>query len=696
MSAALRVLLCTLLGLLGCARLASPARPGATPRGTAHVAAPAHPLDPLSPSELRVSFTTVQAHFAADPALPKQALRFPMVVLAEPDKQLVRSFVAGQPFARHAEVQVFHYPSNRLWLAEVDLRGGRVTALALQPAGVQPALTTQEFIAGDQLVRAYAPWQAALRARGVDPRLAYLDGWAPGDTTLPAEVTAKLPLGEHTRLLRYLTFYRGAPRPGSAHEAPHNPYDRPIEGVLVTVDLNAMQVVHMSDTGAQPLSIESGNTTPRRTLRPLHVQQPEGSDIHVRGHEVRWQGFVFHVVMHPREGLVLYDVRHEDNGALRPIAYRLSLSEIYVPYGLGEASWAWRGAFDLGEYNAGKAAQSIDKGRDVPDNALLLDATLFDDAGPVAGNETGSQHLPRSIALYERDAGFLWTRTDPSSGARDTRPARELVVTWSCWIGNYIYGFDWIFKLDGSIEVKAQLSGTTLNRGTDARPEASAPKVGKDARGVLVSAPNHQHFLNFRLDLDVDGSANTVMEMEAQHLPGTPYKNAFDATMVHLEAEGPRDVDPFRARHWHVESASQKNPFDKPTSYALEPGGIAVPYAAPDFAGLTRAEFARHQLWVTRYQPDERYAAGAFPNQGRAPDGVGRYSEPAEPVHGQDVVLWYTMGFTHLAKPEDHPVMATESVGFRLTPRGFFAHNPALDVAYPGAPVPGSAKTPAH
>ena len=47
----------------------------------------------------------------------------------------------------------------------------------------------------------------------------------------------------------------------------------------------------------------------------------------------------------------------------------------------------------------------------------------------------------------------------------------------------------------------------------------------------------------------------------------------------------------------------------------------------------------------------------------------------------QDVVVWYTTGYTHVARPEDSPVMPAETIGFRLVPRGFFARNPALDVA---------------
>ncbi len=43
-----------------------------------------------------------------------------------------------------------------------------------------------------------------------------------------------------------------------------------------------------------------------------------------------------------------------------------------------------------------------------------------------------------------------------------------------------------------------------------------------------------------------------------------------------------------------------------------------------------------------------------------------------------DVVLWYTVGVTHMPRPEDWPVMPVQSAGFSLVPVGFFNRNPAL------------------
>ncbi|MET0287091.1 MAG: hypothetical protein ABW352_21585 [Polyangiales bacterium] len=633
----MRFLLALSLLLTACAHV-RPARP--------------HPLDPLSSGEYTRAFAILNAHFQADPALPHEGLRVPMLGLAEPPKRDVLAWREGQPFVRQGEAHVLHNPSARAWVARIDLAQGRVVSVRELAKGVQPGVAGSEFRDAHQLVRAYEPWRNALRARGLDPEQVYIDLWAPGHFELPADV--QLSHGEHTRLMRALTFDGGL-----------NPYDRPVEGLVLTIDLNAMKVVHLADTGVRPISHDSGSAEHVRALKPIHTSMPQGSDLVLEGRRVRWHEFTFVLGFHPRDGLVLYDVRHDG----RPIAYRLALSEIYVPYGLGDAAWSWRSAFDVGEYNAGSSAQSLDPGGDVPEHALLLD------------EHANSRPVPRAIALYERDAGVLWTRSDPYHDRRDTRRARELVVTWNTVVGNYIYGFDWVFKLDGSIEVITSLNGTTLNRGTSEAPEASAPKIGKDAHGVYTAAPHHQHFVSFRLDLDVDGPDNSLMEMDVVPLRDATFKNAFDTTMLHFTEEGARDVSPQVARHWHVESGHERNALGKPTSFSLEPGAFALPYSAPDFAGLQRAGFATHQLWFTRQRDDERYAAGDFPYQGARPDGVTQYSAPAEPLTPRDdLVLWYTTGFTHVARPEDHPVMPGESISFRLVPRGFFARNPALDV----------------
>jgi primary-amine oxidase len=96
-----------------------------------------------------------------------------------------------------------------------------------------------------------------------------------------------------------------------------------------------------------------------------------------------------------------------------------------------------------------------------------------------------------------------------------------------------------------------------------------------------------------------------------------------------------------------------------------------------------RATFARNQLWVTQFAPDELYAAGDYPAQSTGGDGLPAFTAQNRALEGEDVVLWYTVGVNHIVRPEDFPVSPVHSAGFALRPWGFFDTNPALDVPPP-------------
>ena len=82
---------------------------------------------------------------------------------------------------------------------------------------------------------------------------------------------------------------------------------------------------------------------------------------------------------------------------------------------------------------------------------------------------------------------------------------------------------------------------------------------------------------------------------------------------------------------------------------------------------------------MTPYAPDERRAAG-YPNLHAGGAGLPEWTAADRPIENTDVVVWYTFGVNHVARPEDWPVMPVEYAGFTLQPFGFFDRNPALDV----------------
>ena len=83
-----------------------------------------------------------------------------------------------------------------------------------------------------------------------------------------------------------------------------------------------------------------------------------------------------------------------------------------------------------------------------------------------------------------------------------------------------------------------------------------------------------------------------------------------------------------------------------------------------------RAAFSAAPLWLTAYDRRELYAAGTYPNQSTGGDGLPAYAAQHRPVENADIVLWYTMGFHHLPRPEDWPVLTRSGTAWRWCPTG--------------------------
>jgi primary-amine oxidase len=120
--------------------------------------------------------------------------------------------------------------------------------------------------------------------------------------------------------------------------------------------------------------------------------------------------------------------------------------------------------------------------------------------------------------------------------------------------------------------------------------------------------------------------------------------------------------------------------------YIFMPGENAIPYADPQSSVRQRAGFLNAQFWVTPYRREERYAAGDYINQNPGGEGLAKWTLADRSVEDTDVVVWYTLGVTHIPRPEDWPVMPVHRAGFQLMPAGFFSRNPALDVPHSPAP----------
>src|SRR4029450_400094 len=131
-----------------------------------------------------------------------------------------------------------------------------------------------------------------------------------------------------------------------------------------------------------------------------------------------------------------------------------------------------------------------------------------------------------AICMHEEDYGILWKHQDMHVGTTETRRSRRLVVSFIATVGNYEYGFYWYLYLDGNIQLEVKLTGVISPMAVD--PGDVPEFAGLVAPGL--AGPNHPHLFSARLDLDVDGTTNTVYEVEAERVPtgpDNPWGNAF-------------------------------------------------------------------------------------------------------------------------------------------------------------------------
>ncbi|KAI1463721.1 copper amine oxidase [Daldinia caldariorum] len=427
----------------------------------------------------------------------------------------------------------------------------------------------------------------------------------------------------------------------------------------------------------------------RTDMKPINVIQPEGASFKVHADNlVEWQKWRFRVGFTAREGAVLHDVCYEN----RPIVYRLSFSEMTVPYGDPRPPFQRKQAFDFGDGGVGRAANNLKLGCD------CLGAIHYFDC--VMPGTDGKPDLAKNvICLHEQDNGIGWKHTNFRTNRAVVTRLRELVVQFVATLANYEYVFAYKLDTAGGISIETRATGIVSVVPID---EGKVSGYGNVVHpGVL--AQNHQHIFAVRIDPAIDSYAdNTAVVIEESHPvpmnPETnPHGNAYEIRRNRIKRAGFADAEPRLNRVVRLEHATKKNSISgKNVGYKLVPSATQLMLADDKSVQAARAPFAKHHLWFTGYRDGELWAAGEFTNQApREEGGVKTMVERGDwfvddgEVDGTNgtadgkkssPVVWSVFGLTHNPRVEDWPVMPVEIHQFHLRPADFFTRNPALDI----------------
>jgi primary-amine oxidase len=546
---------------------------------------------------------------------------------------------------------------------EVDLTMRRVASVTRRES-VQGALTLTEYMEGAKLALAHPEFQAGLRKRGVIPDAEkvmcgpFSAGWF------------DLPEYQGKRLIKVLCF--------DIQRSTTNLFGWPIEGLSALVDLRAREVVRVVDDGVVPVNDGNHNFTGDSASEA----RPDTTHFRVAGHEVSWGNWRFHVRLDGRVGSVVSLARWDDAGRIRSVLYQGYISEMFVPYMDPDYGWYSRTYFDTGEYGAGVLATPLKPGIDCPATARFLPAVLSDDRGEPFTT-------PNALCIFERKLGEpQWRHAEVINGTYAGRPGVELVVRMATTIGNYDYLYDWVFNQAAEIEVRVGATGIVALKGVPSQRMADSTAQADTRTGRLVApglvAVNHDHYFNFRLDLDVDGPENSYRRdvLERVHLPpGSARRSLY---MVRPEFPGTEKTVLAHAGHGpaklRVVNEREINAVGNPVSYELVYSNHGRLLLDPEDAPARRARFLEHDVWVTPYHPSERYAGGDYIFASREAAGLPVWTERDRPIRAKDIVVWVNLGMHHIPRAEDMPVMPMVWHSFRLRPNDFFNRNPAVEV----------------
>ncbi len=619
-----------------------------------------HPLDALSSAEYWTVYETLRAgnHLAPDTL-------FASVLLHPPDKAAV---LAGRTAPRQADAVLLR--EGKSFAALVDVTARRVVSFN-ELKNAQAPFLGSELGASSEIVKKDPRIIEALRKRGITD-LTHVKCYAlpVAWRGVPEQATERLGFGGCS----------------AGHRTLHS-WGRSIEGLTFSVNLATRKVVKVNDTEVVTVPTASNDyeeipDNPRPYTTPILTAQPQGPGFRVQNGEVSWQNWRFRFRLDPRLGPVLNLVRLVDGGRERSVLYEASVSELFVPYMDPADGWNNRAFIDAGQFYATSPfIQPLKPGLDCPAHATWFDA--------IFPTETGAPKLHSRLAcLFERHPESpAWRHGE--DGEIFGRPTRQLVLRTAAVVGNYDYLMDWRFDPDGAIEVAVGATGVIETKSaTLAKPPATQIHASEETGQYVAEhtiGVNHDHFFSFRLDFDVDGTENSFLihRLTPKRIENDPWRRSIwvaKPSLAATESEAILDQDAARPAMWTFINPGVRGSLNHPAGFELMPGKAGRSLMFADDPTQKIGAFSAHQFYVTPYRAQERYAAGVYPTSSRAEDGLADWVKANRPIVNTDLVGWYTLGFHHIARAEDWPVMPTMWHHFHIRPFHFFPRNPVLDL----------------
>lgn len=98
-----------------------------------------------------------------------------------------------------------------------------------------------------------------------------------------------------------------------------------------------------------------------------------------------------------------------------------------------------------------------------------------------------------------------------------------------------------------------------------------------------------------------------------------PFGNGYRSVQTAVEKAGGLDLNSSKSRLFLMQNTNVRNPINHlPAAYKIQIPPMQPMLAHPGSFNHKRAEFADHNIYVTKYREDELYPGGKFTNQSKS------------------------------------------------------------------------------
>ncbi|WAR22253.1 AOC1-like protein [Mya arenaria] len=411
-------------------------------------------------------------------------------------------------------------------------------------------------------------------------------------------------------------------------------------------------------------------------LRPPRLMEPDGNRFTITNQHVQYMHWDLDVRMRPSTGLQIFDVRFQGER----LAYEISLQDAVVfSSGYGPAQMISN--LYLASWMIGASSFELVRGVDCPDTASFLDLHHF-------VNSDEPMLYRKSVCVFEQDPGIPLRRhyeDDLRNGYRRYGGLVDyhLVVRHIATIQSSDYIFDYIFHLNGEIQLRVSLTGYV--QATYDVPFESPygnPLYFGVAGNVL------QTVFHFKTDLDIRRVENrfAILEIkkETQRHPWYPglNKTQFRLKKHSLLREMDLVVGDFPYPNYYLLfDENPTNQYGTHRSYRIINEGV-TPFLLDDVNITNAANWVKYPVIVTKYDDTEDHSSSIYAQNDPWDPVVDfeRFVNDNDTIVNEDLVIWAAVGIYHVPSTEDVPSTSTssQSRSLRLVPYNFFTEDPSV------------------